>query len=132
VAGGVILAEGSGPTYVRRVVDRIRRSDHRVTVFAWFSIDDDPAVARERLCGTVAVALEQDFMQSQLGHLAAAGPTERVLAELTVSGRPADCASAIRALHAAGAYSVVLQPVPGTESEQLPRVQDDLLPLLRD
>ena len=49
VAGGVILAEGSGPTYVRRVVDQIGRADHRVTVFVWFSIDDDRDTARARL-----------------------------------------------------------------------------------
>jgi alkanesulfonate monooxygenase SsuD/methylene tetrahydromethanopterin reductase-like flavin-dependent oxidoreductase (luciferase family) len=132
VAGGVILAEGSGPTYVRRVVDQIGCADHRVTVFAWFSIDDDRDIARARLRETVGVALQQDFMRSQLGHLATAGPTEPVLAEITVSGRPPDCAAAVRALHAAGADSVVLQPVPGTEVEQLARVRDDLLPLLGD
>lgn len=132
VAGGVILAEGSGPSYVRRVVDQIGRADHHVTVFAWFSIDDDRETARARIRETVAVALEQDFMRSQLGHLPTAGPTEQVLAELTVSGCPTDCAAAVRALHAAGADSVVLQPVPGTEVEQLPRVRDDLLPLLGD
>ena len=132
VAGGVILAEGSGPTYVRRVVDQIGRADHRVTVFMWFSIDDDRHTARARLRETVAVALEQEAMRSQLGHLATAGPTEPVLAEVTVSGNPTDCVAAIRALHAAGADSVVLQPVPGTEVEQLARVRDDLLPLLGD
>jgi alkanesulfonate monooxygenase SsuD/methylene tetrahydromethanopterin reductase-like flavin-dependent oxidoreductase (luciferase family) len=131
LAAGVILAEGSGPTYVSRVVDQIRRSDQRVTVFAWISIDDDSDVARERLLPTVAQALEQDFMQAQLGHLAAAGPSEEVLAELTVSGRPRECAAAIRALYAAGADSVVLQPMPGTETEQLTRLRE-VGPLLRD
>jgi 5,10-methylenetetrahydromethanopterin reductase len=70
-------------------------------------------------------------MQSQLGHLAAAGPSEEVLAELTVSGRPRECAAAIRALYAAGADAVVLQPMPGTEIEQLARL-GEVVPLLRD
>jgi alkanesulfonate monooxygenase SsuD/methylene tetrahydromethanopterin reductase-like flavin-dependent oxidoreductase (luciferase family) len=132
VADGVILAEGSGPSYVRRVVEQMGRPEHRVTVFAWFSIDDDSDAARERIRGTVASALEQEFMRSQLGLLTAEGPTDRVLTELTVSGAPAECAAAIRALSAAGADSVVLQPVPGSEAEQLARIRDELLPLLND
>jgi len=116
----------------RGAVDQIGRADHRVAVFVWFSIDDDRDTARARLRETVAVALQQDFMRSQLGHLVTAGPSEAVLAEVTVSGTPTDCAAAVRALHAAGADAVVLQSVPRTEVEQLERVREDLLPLLVD
>jgi 5,10-methylenetetrahydromethanopterin reductase len=45
VADGLILAEGSGPAYVRKV--RERTGDGLwITVFTWFSIDADSKVAR--------------------------------------------------------------------------------------
>ena len=88
--------------------------------------------SRDRVRGTVEEALEQDFMQSQLGHLAGDGSPDAAISELTASGNPTECAAAIRALYAAGADSVVLQPVHGTEAEQLLRVERDIVPLLRD
>jgi hypothetical protein len=87
-----------------------------VTVFVWFSIDDDRDTARASLRESVAVALEQDAIQAQLGHLAAAGPTEAVLAEITVSGRPTDCAAAIRALRAAEPTPSCCNPCPEPRS----------------
>jgi hypothetical protein len=39
VADGLILAEGSGPAYVRRARERLGDRDARIVVFAWFSID---------------------------------------------------------------------------------------------
>ncbi len=132
VAGGVILAEGSGPPYVRRSVERIGRPEQRVTVFVWFSIDDDSEIARTRIQATVAGALDQESMQFQVAHLATEGPSDAVIGELTVSGNPTECAHAIRALYDAGADAVVLQPIHGTEAEQLDRVERDLLPLLHD
>jgi alkanesulfonate monooxygenase SsuD/methylene tetrahydromethanopterin reductase-like flavin-dependent oxidoreductase (luciferase family) len=131
VADGVILAEGSGPAYVRGVVERLQRPAHRITVFAWFAIDDSTAPARERVRPTVAAALASDAWAAQVGHLAPLGATDEVIRELTVSGDAGECAAAIRALRAAGASTVVLQPVHGTEAEQLDRVRSDLLPLLR-
>lgn len=69
-------------------------------------------------------------MRAQLRHLSEQGPTDDVLRELTIAGTPDECATAIRALHAAGADTVILQAVPGTEREQLPQVQEELLPRL--
>ncbi len=39
VADGLILAEGSGPEYVRHARERLADPDARIVVFAWFSID---------------------------------------------------------------------------------------------
>jgi alkanesulfonate monooxygenase SsuD/methylene tetrahydromethanopterin reductase-like flavin-dependent oxidoreductase (luciferase family) len=47
-------------------------------------------------------------------------PTRPTVAQLTISGTPEDCAQSIRALAPAGANAVLLQPIPGTEREQLP------------
>ena len=130
-ADGLILAEGSGPTYVREVVKRLRRPGHRITVFSWFSIDASSATARDRLREQVASALERDSMRAQIGHLAEAGASDAVVDEITVSGTPDECVAAVRALEAAGADAVVLQAIPGTEADQLARVQQELLPRLR-
>jgi 5,10-methylenetetrahydromethanopterin reductase len=70
-------------------------------------------------------------MQAQLGHIASEGPTDAVLRELTVSGDAGDCLAAIRLLQDAGADAVVLQPVPGSEAEQLEHVVRDVLPAAR-
>ncbi len=119
VSGGVILAEGSSPRYVRDVREQMGDSAARITAFAWFSVDRDSATAIDRLRPLVDKALDKEYMQAQLGDLAAAGPTDEVVRELTVSGTVAECAAAIRRLFDAGAESVVLQPLPGTEPDQL-------------
>jgi 5,10-methylenetetrahydromethanopterin reductase len=119
VSGGVILAEGSSPRYVRDVREAMGDSTGRITAFVWFSVDRDSATAIDRLRPLVDKALDKEYMQVQLGDLAAAGPTDEVVRELTVSGTVAECAAAIRRLYEAGAESVVLQPLPGTEPDQL-------------
>jgi 5,10-methylenetetrahydromethanopterin reductase len=129
VAGGLILAEGSGPEYVKRAVEQVGPGK-RNTVFTWFSIDSTTSAAHDRIRPNVQEALGQDFMQSQLGHLGAGEATNEVIEAVAVSGDAEQCAAAINALYAAGADAVVLQPVHGTEEEQLARVSADLLPLL--
>jgi 5,10-methylenetetrahydromethanopterin reductase len=130
VADGLILAEGSGPAYVARACERMPAEANNV-VFAWFSIDPDPAVAVERLRGTVAAALGKSYMRSQLGELGTDEATDAVVAELTVSGDAEGCAEAIARLYDAGADSVVLQPIPGTERAQLEEVAPMLAALGR-
>jgi 5,10-methylenetetrahydromethanopterin reductase len=121
VAGGVILSEGSGPGYVANARERLGL-DGQITVLSWFASGEDGPAAVERLRPTVATALGEDYMRAQLGELAAEGPTDRVVAELTVSGTAGDCADAIGRLYEAGADAVVLQPTPGTEAEELDRI----------
>jgi 5,10-methylenetetrahydromethanopterin reductase len=119
VADGLILAEGSGPGYVARARESLADPDALITVFAWFAIDTDPADATDRIRSTVAEALDRDFMRSQLMALGATEATDEVVGELTVSGNADGCAAAINRLYEAGADSVVLQPIPGTERDQL-------------
>jgi 5,10-methylenetetrahydromethanopterin reductase len=119
VADGLILAEGSGPAYVATARERLADPAARIVVFAWFAIDPVGARAVERLRGTVATTLTKDFMQAQVGGLGATEGDGEVVRELTVSGDAEECAAAIRRLHDAGADSVVLQPVPGSERDQL-------------
>jgi 5,10-methylenetetrahydromethanopterin reductase len=122
VADGLILAEGSGPAYVASARERLTDPGARIVVFAWFAIDPAGGAAAERLRPTVAAALTQDFMRAQLGALGAGEATDEVVRELTVSGDAEGCAAAIRRLYDAGADSVVLQPIPGGEREQLAQV----------
>jgi 5,10-methylenetetrahydromethanopterin reductase len=129
-ADGLILAEGSGPAYVAQAVARLGRPAHRITVLSWFSIDESSATARDRLRDRVTAALTNELMQAQVGHVAGREASDAVIEELTVSGTPDQCAAAINALYAAGADSVVLQAVPGTEAEQLALIQQELLPRL--
>jgi alkanesulfonate monooxygenase SsuD/methylene tetrahydromethanopterin reductase-like flavin-dependent oxidoreductase (luciferase family) len=121
VADGLILAEGSGPTYVAGARERLDPAA-TVIVFAWFSIDSDGRKAADRLRATVADALTKDSMQSQVRELGATGPTDEVVNELTISGDAQECADAIMRLYAAGADSVVLQPPYGSEREQLQQI----------
>jgi 5,10-methylenetetrahydromethanopterin reductase len=122
VADGLILAEGSGPDYIRDARERFGARRPTVVAFAWFAVDDDAERARAQLRDTVAAALEWKFMRAQLGPLAEAGDVEAAIGELTVSGTPADCAAAIERLWDAGADSVVLQAPPGSERPMLARM----------
>jgi 5,10-methylenetetrahydromethanopterin reductase len=122
VADGLILAEGSGPDYIRDARERFGPRTPTIVAFAWFAVDDDAERARARLRDTVAEALGQEFMRAQLGALADGGDVEAALRELTVSGTPADCAAAIERLWDAGADSVVLQAPPGEERQMLARM----------
>jgi 5,10-methylenetetrahydromethanopterin reductase len=130
VADGLILAEGSGPAYVAGACERMGPDAENV-VFAWFSIDPDPTLAVERLRGTVSAALGKSYMRSQLGELGSDEATDAVVGELTVSGDAGGCAKAIARLYEAGADSVVLQPIPGTERRQLEQVAPMLVALGR-
>jgi 5,10-methylenetetrahydromethanopterin reductase len=122
VADGLILAEGSGPDYIRDARERFGPRRPTIVVFAWFAVDDDAERARARLRDTVAEAMGWKFMRAQLGPLAEAGDVDAALRELTVSGTPGDCAAAIERLWEAGADSVVLQAPPGSEREMLARM----------
>jgi alkanesulfonate monooxygenase SsuD/methylene tetrahydromethanopterin reductase-like flavin-dependent oxidoreductase (luciferase family) len=88
-------------------------------------------LAVERLRGTVSAALGKSYMRSQLGELGSDEATDAVVGELTVSGDAGGCAKAIARLYEAGADSVVLQPIPGTERRQLEQVAPMLVALGR-
>jgi 5,10-methylenetetrahydromethanopterin reductase len=121
-ADGLVLAEGSGPGYVRRAREKLADPDALIVVFAWFAVDRDHARAVDALRATVDEALEQDFMQAQISAADVTAIGERLLEELTVSGDAESCARSIERLWDAGADSVVLQPVPGRERDQLRQI----------
>jgi 5,10-methylenetetrahydromethanopterin reductase len=144
VADGTILSEPSSVAYVEWARGQIAATrPHRLTVYAWCSMDRDGAAARAALRPIVSERLmaggpqmEQLGIAEELSALARTGGLERVTAEMpddwidrtTVSGTPVDCAAAVQALGQAGADAVVLVPLtPKADAEQVAR---ELLPLL--
>jgi alkanesulfonate monooxygenase SsuD/methylene tetrahydromethanopterin reductase-like flavin-dependent oxidoreductase (luciferase family) len=131
VAGGVILAEGSGPRYVKEARRLVGAPNHRVTVFTWFSIDDDRAMARARVEPMVSEALTQEFMQSQVREYNGIKSHDWVVDDLSVSGNAQDCVASIGRLFEAGADAVVLQPTHGLEIDQMNKFAEKVMPLLQ-
>lgn len=131
VAGGVILAEGSGPEYVRTVRKAIDPA-RRLTVFVWLCLRPDRDDARAALRPAIERALSQEFMRFQLGDRAStSGAVDEGLRELTVSGDAAGCAEQIESLVDAGADALIFAPILGQEQDQLTAIQDLLLPMIR-
>jgi len=105
VADGTILSEPSSPEYLRWALEQIAATrPHRLTVYSWCSIDEDPDRARERLRPLVAERVRQGGPQIEA--VGAGADVDR----LTVCGTPEMCRASIRALAEAGADSVVLVP----------------------
>jgi 5,10-methylenetetrahydromethanopterin reductase len=113
VADGTILSEPSSVDYIGWAREQIAATrPHRLTVFAWCSVDADGEAAREALRELVAERLEAGGPQAE--HLGASG--DDWLEKAAVVGTPEECAAAIRALGEAGADSVVLVP-PTTDAD---------------
>ena len=134
VADGVVLPEYSSPAYVRTARDLMASPAASLMTYAWFSVDDDGAAARERMRQALTPTSSLDTQLAPLG-LTALGLAEHipddVLRQLAVVGTPEDCAAAIHALHEAGAESVVVVPLLDGAAAQLTRLAQDVLPLLR-
>jgi alkanesulfonate monooxygenase SsuD/methylene tetrahydromethanopterin reductase-like flavin-dependent oxidoreductase (luciferase family) len=140
VADGTILSEPSAVEYVGWALEQIAATrPHRLTVYAWCSMDPDAGAARAVLRPLLAERLREGGPQ-----VAAIGIAEAVtehagdagdgwvrdewIDRLTVCGPPEQCAASIRALAEAGADSVVLvPPAPSVPPEALAR---ELLPRL--
>jgi 5,10-methylenetetrahydromethanopterin reductase len=122
----VILAEGSSPDYVAEV-RRTLGPDARITVFVWSNLDtEDGERGLEALRPTVRKALQKPYLAAQLGPLSGSDCQPDVIRSLTVAGNTQDCRVAIDKLLASGANSVVLQPIHGTEEEQIERCGQEL------
>lgn len=146
-ADGTILTEGSAPTYVRWAREQIdqgrreagRTEPHRVTVFAYCSVDSDTNVARERLrpilardiaAGGLDVLIDPLGILPQVKAWLAEGGTDRLatalpdswMDQIAVVGTPEECAAAIRRLADAGADSIVLVPVADLGVQELGRI----------
>jgi alkanesulfonate monooxygenase SsuD/methylene tetrahydromethanopterin reductase-like flavin-dependent oxidoreductase (luciferase family) len=120
VADGTILSEPSSPRYVEWARAQIAATrPHRVTVYAWFSMDADGDAARAVLRPLLNERSAEGGPQFEYGD---------GVEDMTVAGTPEECAAAIRALGDAGADAVVLlPPQPGADPQAITRA---LLPLL--
>ena len=126
---GVILAEGSSPDYVAEV-RRTLGPDARITVFVWSNLDtEDGERGLEALRPTVEKALQKPYLAAQLGSLRGSECDADVIRSLTVGGDEQDCRASIDKLLASGANAVVLQPIHGTEEEQIERFGQEVLPV---
>ncbi len=145
-ADGTILTEGSAPTYVkwaRAQIDEGRRESgwthpHRVTVFAYCSVDADGDLARARLRPILARDLASGGLDTLIEPLSIrddikawldesgedrlARMPDAWMDEIAVVGTPDECAAAIRRLAKAGADSVVLVPSAENTVAELARV----------
>lgn len=116
---GVILAEGSTPAYVADT-RRTLGPDARITVFVWSNLNDhDGESGLQALRTTVDEALRKPYLASQLGGLHGSACDLDVIRLLTVAGDADECRAAVQRLADAGADSVVLQPIHGTEEQQI-------------
>jgi alkanesulfonate monooxygenase SsuD/methylene tetrahydromethanopterin reductase-like flavin-dependent oxidoreductase (luciferase family) len=146
---GVILPEGSSPQFVRDAAEQVARARTapgapRVVVFAWLSVREDAARAREALRPVVAEWIARNHGRPQLAATsfaaqaevpAAGGPASAQVPdawvdELTVAGDPAGCAAAVRRLADAGADAVVLVPPHEDPEGDLRRFSEEVRPLL--
>lgn len=136
MADGSILAEGCSPTYIRWAREQIeigrqsegRTDPHHVTLYIYWSMDEDEAVAerrvRERLAANMAGG-HKDPYQEALGiagdvkALMTVGGVEALsdkmpiewLREMAVYGTPEACARTLENLAVSGADSIVLVPL---------------------
>lgn len=157
VADGTLASVLAGADYVRWARAQIaegaatanRDPDrHALTVFAICSVDDDAPTARAPLRDTVAFylaagganALTDAYgISDELTAMIERGGVDAVrdempdtwIRDLTVSGTPQDCVTAIRRLLDAGADKVCLFPVPHTRTDHiLQTAATDILPAL--
>jgi alkanesulfonate monooxygenase SsuD/methylene tetrahydromethanopterin reductase-like flavin-dependent oxidoreductase (luciferase family) len=127
LALGVILAEGSPPEYVAEVRKALG-PDGRITVFVWSNLDNEDAERGvEALLPTVRDALQKPYLAAQLGTLQQSDCDLDVIRRLTVAGDASACSAALARLAASGADSVVLQPIHGTEEQQIEAFRSHVL-----
>jgi alkanesulfonate monooxygenase SsuD/methylene tetrahydromethanopterin reductase-like flavin-dependent oxidoreductase (luciferase family) len=128
LAVGAILAEGSGPDYVADVRRTIGPNRH-ITVFVWAHLDPrSTSDAIDEMTPIISRALRDPSLTSQLGALLEADSVASVVGQLGVIGDVDTCTSAIHRLAAAGADTIVLQPIRGREEQQIDLIGELLLP----
>jgi alkanesulfonate monooxygenase SsuD/methylene tetrahydromethanopterin reductase-like flavin-dependent oxidoreductase (luciferase family) len=158
VCDGVILAEPLSPAYVRwarALVDeaaaKAGRARPTIVAYTWLSVGNDGRLARERvlpMLASIPGGLSEPSVRRSLSVLdfgpelvalidraadqreLAAGLQPAWVTELTVTGTPHDCATAIQRLAQAGADRVVLAPLPDDVAGQAALLGREVLPLL--
>jgi 5,10-methylenetetrahydromethanopterin reductase len=151
---GALLAEPATPEYVRWALERMSgpakeagRVPPAVAAYAYFSVDADADVARDRLRTPLANNLSDPTTHVHLQGLTfgdeliavcrnesvaerAAALKPEWISALSVAGTPEDCAAAIAALADAGASRVILLPAPGQARQQAAEFAESVLPIL--
>ena len=132
-ADGTILAEPSSPEYVRAALASITEGAgepgaperHSIVAYNFFAMDEDPARARAQVRPSVVGCLREStaphirplpFAGDLLSLIEQGADLSAELApewvdRLSISGDLTRCVEQVRALHGAGAESVVLIPV---------------------
>lgn len=156
IADGTVLSVAAGHDYVRWARERIdegrrrggRWEPHRITVFAIYSVDDDPHQARQAVRGPLAFykslgtnALTDVYgMSSQLRGLIDQGGYQAVrdgmpdqwIEDLTIAGSPEEVAAKIEGFYQIGADCVALFPMPSDQVDHMVQLTaEQVLPLLR-
>ena len=143
IADGTVLSVAASHDYVRWAKEQIdagrrvagREDRHRVTVFALYSVDKDPDVARAAVRGPLGFykatgtnALTDVYGNSkQIEALLAEHGADSLadhmpdqwIEDLTIAGTPEECADKIRGFGAAGADVVALFPLPTERVDDL-------------
>ena len=155
IADGTVLSVAAGHDYVRWARERIdegrrrggRSDHHRMTVFAIYSVADDPREARRAVRGPLAFykslgtnSLTDVYGISEpLRELIDKGGYQAVhdqmpdqwLEDLAIAGSPEEVATKIEGFYEIGADCVALFPMPSNQVDHLVQLTaDQVLPLL--
>ena len=156
IADGTVLSVAAGHEYVQWARERIdegrlavgRSGPHRLTVFAIYSVADDPREARRAVRGPLAfykslgaTALTDVYgISDQLRGLIDRGGYQAVrdgmpdqwIEDLTIAGSPEEVAAKIESFYEIGADCVALFPMPSDQVDRMVRqTAEQVLPLLR-
>ncbi len=155
IADGTVLSVAAGHDYVRWARARIdegrrlggRSGPHRITVFALYSVADDPGEARRAVRGPLAFykslgtnALTDVYgISGQLRTLIDSGGYEavrrgmpdRCIEDLTIAGSPEEVAAKIESFYEIGADCVALFPMPSDQVDRMVQLTaEQVLPQL--
>ena len=156
IADGTVLSVAAGHDYVRWARERIdegrrsggRSGPHRITVFAIYSVADDPQQARTAVRDPLAFykslganALTDVYgISDQLRGLMDRGGYQAVrdgmpdqwIEDLTIAGSPEEVAAKIESFYEIGADCVALFPMPSDQVDRMVELTaEQVLPLLR-
>ncbi|NMH99942.1 LLM class flavin-dependent oxidoreductase [Pseudonocardia sp. K10HN5] len=144
IADGTVLSTLSSPAYVRWAREQVdagarvggRTRPHRLVTYALFSVDANPAVAKDAVRESIAFylaampdnALSQVYgIRDELADLLAEGGVEHVaknmpdswVEDLAVAGAPDECAEKLRRLLDAGSDSIGLWLFPAADAHRI-------------
>ena len=155
MADGTVLSGAASHDYVRWAKQQIgigaeaagRTEKHHITVFALYSVDKDPQVARDAVRGPLGFykshgtnaltdvygnsAQIEDLLAKYGADSFAEHLPSQWIEDLTIAGTPEECADKIKAFGEAGADTVALFPLPTERIDDLiAMTAQEVLPLL--